>query len=78
MVKKRIENETKRDRFKRLAKIRTQKVLEKIRVLGHCSNNTLYEYNEKDINMIFSAIDKELKRTRFLFSKPSKDTIEFD
>ncbi len=53
-------------------------MLEKIRVLGHCSNNALYEYNEKDINMIFSAIDKELKRTRFLFSKPSKDTIEFD
>jgi uncharacterized membrane-anchored protein len=78
MVKEKIENETNRARFKRLAKIRTQKVLKKLEILGHCSNPTLYEYDEKEVKLIFSAIDRELKRLRSMFSKPSKNAFDFE
>lgn len=78
MVKEKVKNESNRERFKRLAKIRTQKVLEKLRVLGHCSNSNLYEYDEKDIKLIFSAIDHELKRVRTKFTKPSRNNFDFE
>ena len=78
MVKEKFENETRRERFKRLAKIRTQKVLEKLRVLGHCANMHAYEYDDKDVKLIFSAIDHELKRVRIKFSKPSKRNFDFE
>ncbi len=63
--------ETKRDRFKRLATIRTNMALHRIKVLGHCANHQLYEYTEEDISKIFSEIDRTLKETKakFHFSK---------
>lgn len=69
MVKERIDGENKKQRFERLAAIRTNKILEKIRVLGNCSNRGLYEYNDEQINMIFNAINRELKIARSKFSK---------
>ena len=77
MVKERVRNETKHERFKRLAKIRTQKVLEKLRILGHCSNSSVYEYDEKEVRAIFSAIDNELRIVKMKF-KPSKNTFDFE
>jgi hypothetical protein len=76
MVKEKHENESKGERFKRLATIRAQKVLEKLRVLGNCSNTGLYEYDDEDIKKIFTAIEKELRRTKLKFEKPEK--IHFD
>lgn len=75
MVKIKISNETPRDRFRRLATGRTKKVIEKIRVLGHCSNTSLYEYDEKDVKKIFSAIDKELRLVKAKFGKPGKTEL---
>jgi len=53
-----------------LATARTKSVLEKLRVLGNCANTAMYEYNSKDIDAIFSAIEKEMKRVKVKFSKP--------
>lgn len=78
MVKEKVKNETNHERFKRLAKIRTQKVLEKLRVLGHCANPSVYDYDEKEVKAIFAAIDTELKRVKIKFSKPSSDTFNFN
>ncbi len=71
-VKQKVDNESKRDRFKRLAASRTNKVIESLRVLGHCSNSRLYEYDERDVKKIFSALEKEVKRLRIQFEKPQK------
>jgi hypothetical protein len=62
-----IENETKADRFKRIASRRTQNVLEAFRKLGNCSNRGTYQYDNDDVRMIFQAIDGELKKIRVLF-----------
>ena len=63
--------ETKKDRFKRLASHRTNEVLYRLKVLTNCSNRQLYEYDEKDVDKIFSEIEKKLKeaKAKFHFSK---------
>ena len=62
----------KRKRFKRLAAQRTEKVLQKLHVLGNCSNRSSYEYSEEDINKIFSEIDKAIKNAKSRFNYPRK------
>lgn len=59
--------ETRRERFKRIASKRTNEILDKIRILGNCSNKSSYEYAEEEINKIFSEIDKQLKLTKGKF-----------
>lgn len=59
--------ETKHERFKRIATKRTNEILEKFRILGNCSNRTSYDYSEEEINKIFSEIDKQLKITKAKF-----------
>jgi CHASE1-domain containing sensor protein len=58
----------KRSTFKRLAERRTNAVLQRIRVLSHCSNKYAYEYSEADVERIFGAIEKELDSARMRFS----------
>lgn len=67
-------SESKREAFERLANKRTNAVLEKLRVLGHCSNPQFYEYTEEDVRRVFRAIEKELKtvKTRFQNSTRSE------
>ena len=44
--------ETKRDRFIRLAETRTNKILNMISLLGNCANTSIYEYTDADIDKI--------------------------
>lgn len=60
-------NETKRDRFVRIAEARTNKILEMMRLLGNCSSKANYDYTEEDIKKIFTALEKELKNTKNKF-----------
>jgi len=57
----------KRERFKRLAIQRTNSVLQRIKVLGNCSNRSAYDYTEDEINKIFSEIERRLKETKAKF-----------
>jgi hypothetical protein len=59
--------ESRHERFKRLASKRTNDILEKIRILGNCANKSSYEYTEEEVNKIFSEIDKQLKLTKAKF-----------
>ena len=62
-----MSQETKRERFVRIAEARTNKILEMMRLLGNCSSKSNYEYNDEDIKKIFSALEKELKNTKNRF-----------
>jgi len=62
-----MEQENRHERFKRIAAKRTNEILEKIRILGNCSNKSSYEYTEEEVNKIFSEIDKQLKLTKAKF-----------
>ncbi len=61
--------ETKRDKFVRLAEARTNKIIDMIQLLGNCSNKNQYEYTQRDVNKIFSAIQAELDAAKKRFNK---------
>ncbi len=65
-------SESKEEAFQRLATKRTNAVLQRIRVLGHCSNPQLYEYSEEDVKKIFHVIEKELKVVKTKFQNSTK------
>ena len=70
------EKETNRERFIRIAEARTQKIIDMIELLGNCSNQYNYEYTQKDVEKMFSAIESALKssKARFTTESTSKDT----
>ena len=70
--------ETKREKFVRLAEARTNKIIDMIQLLGNCSNLSTYEYTQQDVDKIFSAIESELKEAKKKFAKTeSKSNSRF-
>ena len=70
------EKETNRERFVWIAEARTQKIIDMIELLGNCSNQYNYEYTQKDVEKMFSAIESALKasKARFTTESTTKDT----
>ena len=62
----------KKERFKRVATRRTNAVLKKLQILGHCANRSAYEYDTSDINKIFAEIEKETKLIKAKFRLNNK------
>lgn len=58
---------SRRDRFLSVAETRTNSILEKIRILGNCSNRSLYEFSKEEIDRIFRAIQDKLNETKARF-----------
>lgn len=56
-----------RDRFLEIAEARTNAVIEKIRILGNCSNKQLYKYQHDEVYKIFRTIDAELDKAKAKF-----------
>lgn len=61
----------KKERFIRIAEKRTNKILEQVRLLGNCSNRNNYSYDDKQVDQIFKAIEKELdlSKKKYLMNK---------
>lgn len=80
MVKKNITNgeESKDNRFKRIASRRVQDILHKMRLLGNCANKSVYAYSEEDKKKIFSAIDEEWRKVKLEFNKGTQASKEFN
>jgi len=72
------QNQKKREAFLRLATKRTNRVLDRIRVLGHCANRHQYEYTQEDVRKIFRAIEAELRtvKAKFQNAEQSKFTLD--
>ena len=70
--------ETKRDKFVRLAEARTNKIIDMLQLLGNCSNTSAYDYTQQDVEKIFGAIESELKEVKKKFNKvESKKSTRF-
>jgi len=70
------DKETKTETFRRLAAKRTNAVIDKLRVLGHCANPWLYEYSEQDVKRMFKAIDNELRAVKAKFINTDKSKFQ--
>jgi len=68
--------EEKATRFKRVAEKRTNKIIDQIRLLGNCANKSNYEYTDKEVDRIFSAIESELEITKSQY-RSRKDSRKF-
>ena len=72
------DNETKRERFVRLAEARTNKIIDMVQLLGNCSNTSIYEYSDSDIEQIFTAIEAAVRDAKRKFTKTdSTKSIKF-
>ena len=70
--------ESRRERFIRVAERRVNIVLDALDRLSKCSNRSNYEYSEKDIRIIFKAIEGKTKEIKSAFSGAnSKDKKGF-
>ena len=63
------EQETKREKFVRLAETRTNKIINMLQLLGNCANTNAYEYTQKDVDKIFAAIEAETREAKKKFGK---------
>ena len=72
MAKEINKNESSSDRFKRLGTLRTNAVLQKLKVLSNCSNRQAYAYDEEDVDKIFSEIERRVKEVKAKFHFPKK------
>ena len=63
-----MSEESKRERFIRIAEARTNKILNMIELLGNCSKKNIYEYTQADVSQIFTAIENQLKEAKRKFS----------
>jgi len=66
--------EARRERFKRIAEKRTNRILNDLRLLGNTGNKTLYLYEQADIDKIFEVVEKKLTEvhTKFKTAKSEK------
>jgi len=76
MVKEKVQNETKEQKFRRIASARANRILDDLRLLGNCSNKSAYSYSDAEVNKIFSIIEKEMKRVRLMFENNKRRKIE--
>lgn len=70
-------NETKNEKFIRLAEGRMTKLLSFIRKLDNLSNRNNYEYSDEQVEQMFSAIESELAEVKANFMKSSKENKAF-
>ena len=64
-------NESKNERFRRLAESRGNRLIREIMLLGNLSNQKNYSYSEKEVELLFGAIQRELNEVRALFDAKS-------
>jgi hypothetical protein len=70
-------NESKQEKFKRLANQRGNRVLKDLELLGNLGNRNNYDYSIADVRKMFSAIEDELRRAKIRFEVNKKREIKF-
>ncbi len=65
-------NESKEERFCRLTNARVNKILTMIRLLGNLSLTSIYSYNRKQVEQIFTTLQLELAKAKMRFLQPEK------
>ena len=69
-------NESKAERFVRLAEPRVNRACKAISLIGHLAASS-YEYTEKQVEAMFGAMQEELDAQRAKFSKNKDKKFSF-
>ena len=72
-------NNNKRARFEKVASARVQKIINLLNLLGNCSNKNNYEFSGKDVELMFSEINRALRdsKNRYDFALNKKENKGF-
>jgi hypothetical protein len=62
-------NETKHEKFQRLATPRINKVLTSLRILGNLSNRAQYDYTAEDVDKMFDALNEVITTVNAKYRK---------
>ena len=68
--------ESKQDRFKRLASKRVQNAVKKIELIGNLSSPG-YEYTQEDVEKIITVLQETLDQVKDAFSKKKPKVQDF-
>lgn len=71
------ENETKRDKFVRLAESRVDNALRNINLIGNLSNKSNYEYTQADVDKIIKALKNAVSDLEKTFSTSKSSNTKF-
>jgi len=63
----------KKTKFLELAKLRVNKTIKSIQLIGNLSNKSHYAYSSEQVNQMISALDKELKQVKDKFKNSKKN-----
>ena len=67
-----MRQESKTERFRRVAEARTNKIIKMIRLLGNCSNSLVYTYEKDQAHQIFETIHEETDKALRCFMTPKR------
>lgn len=70
--------ESKREKFRRLAAARTNKILAGIRTLKHLSSRAAYEYTDSEVGQMFGEIESALAQSKAAFDNAPKQVKIFE
>ncbi|MBN1696465.1 MAG: hypothetical protein JW881_03020 [Spirochaetales bacterium] len=68
-----MKNETKDQRFKRVAEKRVQNIIKSIRSLSQLANSNIYQWNNEQLKKIWNILEKEIEGCRKRFEHPDSD-----
>ena len=68
---------SKAERFRRLAEQRVNAVLDKLRLLGQLANRGNYKYEDAQVQAMFRAINRDVRTTRAKFADGSTNGNRF-
>lgn len=73
-------DETRNERFRRLAATRGDRLIREISLLGNLANRKNYEYTAEEVEALFRPIESELREVRALFdpATPSSRKVSFE
>ncbi len=72
-----MKNENKEERFIRIAEKRVQNVLNSIRSLSQLANKKVYQWDDKQLKVVFAAIENEMAHCKMNFEDPDSKTFKF-
>lgn len=67
-------DESKNERFRRLASSRGDRLIREVALLGNLANRKNYEYSPDEVDALFEPIERELREVRALFDPDAPTT----
>ncbi len=72
------QQETKEEKFRRLANARVNRALKSIQVIGNLANPAIYDYTDKQVSQIVRALRAEVKELQQRFQGGPDGSKEFE